>query len=432
MNLKNYKQAVNFLESLSNLPIRDYMENHTSPTIYIKRTQKLLDKLGNPEKSFKFIHVSGTSGKGSTCAMIQSILTSAKIKTGVFFSPHTTTTIERFKIGNKYIDPDEFTAIVNEITPIINNIYLNSQYGRPSYFEIMLAIALLYFKKKKCTYVILEVGCGGKYDATNVIKCPEISIITNISLDHMQILGNSKEEIARDKSGIIKKNSIFLTTEKSPALRKIFRAVCQQQKTDYIYLNNPTVKIKTNLLGEHQKINATLATKTVGLLNIKKRHIEKGLLKVKIPCRLEIMQKNPMVILDGAHNPQKIKSVKETIKDFKFKKVFIILSLAQNKNIKEVTKIISPLADKIFITRYNVAGRECAQLKLIASWATKYKKQKTKLDINLNPWHSLRQALKEAGKNDLILITGSFYLAGELRTNWISENYILKKRTSFK
>ncbi len=429
MKTKKYQQSVELLESLKNLPIPDYMKNRQdNPGFYIKRMRALLNRLGNPEKNFKFIHVTGTSGKGSTCSMIQNILTAAGIKTGVFFSPHITTTIERFRVNEKYMSAEDFSKIVDFLTPAIKDNYLHSKWGRPSYFETVLAIALLYFQKKKCRYVVLEAGCGGRYDATNAIPHSEISMVTNVDLDHMHILGDTKEKIAYDKAGIIKKGSIFLTTEQNPKLLNIFKKECHKNKAKFIHIESPAQK--THFLTKYQKINAALAIKTAEFLDIDHQYIKEGIKMQKMPCRFEVMQKNPLVILDGAHNPAKMKSVVAAVKNLKYKKLFLITTVAGNKDYKKVIREIAPLADEISITRYN-APRECADLKILKNTARKYAKKNIKVDIDLNPWHSLKQTLAKAEKNDLVLITGSFYLCGELRRHWISEEYVLKNRQSF-
>ncbi|MFH1956238.1 MAG: Mur ligase family protein, partial [Patescibacteria group bacterium] len=205
---------------------------------YLKRTEQLIKKLKINLNQFKFIHIAGTSGKGTVTAMVHQILHQAGYKIGSFYSPHPTTSIERIRVGVDYISPSDFVKILDKIKPVLEEMYSENRRGAkfwntrfsgscvptimPSYFEIFFALALLYFKRKKCEYVILETGCGGEFDATNIIKKPLITAITNIGFDHTQLLGNTLQKIAKTKAGIIKPGSIFLTTEKIKAILKIF------------------------------------------------------------------------------------------------------------------------------------------------------------------------------------------------------------------
>ncbi|MFH1899893.1 MAG: Mur ligase family protein, partial [Patescibacteria group bacterium] len=371
---------------------------------------------------FKFIHIAGTSGKGTVTAMVHQILHQAGYKIGSFYSPHPTTSIERIYAGANYISPSDFVKMLDKIKPSIEDVYLNSKYGLPSYFEILFALALLYFQQKKCEYVVLEAGCGGEFDATNIIKKPLITAITNIGFDHTQLLGNTLQKIAKTKAGIIKPGSIFLTTEKRKAILKIFQSVCYKTNAKFI----PLISSKNTLTS-----NTMLATQICEKLHIKQEAISMDLKNFSLSCRFEIAQKNPTVILDGAHNFDKIKSTVDNLQNLEFKKLFLIFTLNENKDVKRIINYIAgeqkfvPLQTNIYITRHLVSSRTCADLKLMYNLFLDANK-KLKPKIFLDPWQALKQAIKKAGKHDLILITGSFYLAGELRKKWISEEKILK------
>lgn len=404
------------------------MRERSNPEVYLKRIKYFLKLFGNPEKEFKIIHVGGTSGKGSTVAMIHSILDEAGKKVGSFYSPHPTTSIERIKVGKKYISSYEFIQLVNKIKPYLEKCYLNSPYGLPSYFETFLVLALLYFQQKKCEYVILEVGCGGRYDATNVVEKPKISIITNINFDHTNILGRTLKKIAYEKAGIIKKNRVLLTAETRPQILKIFKKICQRKSSKFIKIEKEELPFKLSLLGDHQLINASLSKKATQILQIPTEFIKIGLKKAFIPCRIEIMQKRPLVLLDGAHNPSKIKALVDTLSKFIYDKLWLIIGINKNKDIRSILKLIVPKADELFLT-HHLEHRSCANLKFLFE-KTKEIKKNLKPKIFIDPKEALKEALRKAKAKDLILITGSFYLVGDLRKYWVLEEEILKKRKS--
>lgn len=428
-NFKKYHDAVKYLESIINLPQPNYFVKKKDRDIFIKRLEYFLKLLDNPHKNLKYIHVGGTSGKGSVATMIQSILTEAGYKTGLYTSPHPTTSIERIKINNLLISPGEFADLVEKIKPAIDLACQKSPYGRPSYFEILTVIAFLYFKRKKCDYAVLEVGLGGSYDATNVIPPAEITLINLISYDHTDILGKTLAEIAKEKAGIIKPETIFFTTgQNSKKTLDIFKKTCVKNKAEFNLVKiNKKIEYPLVLLGEHQQKNAQLAANVGEKMGISNNKIKAGLKKTKLPCRLEIVQKNPTVILDSAHNISKMKTTVETIKNLTYDKLYLIIALTYERSGTKVFKEIKSLADHLYITRYQLTLRKCHPPLELAK-KIKFKKQ---VKIFLDPRMALKQAKKLAKKNDLILITGSFYLAGELRKNWQSENTILKNKSNY-
>jgi len=416
MNLKKYQEAVKFLESLLNLPIADYNQKISDRSLYLARLAWFLKLLHSPQNGFKFIHITGTAGKGSTVHYLHEILLAAGKKVGSYYSPHPTTDIERIRVNNLYIAPDELVEITEQLKPALTKAATESPYGIPSYFETFLALAFLYFKKKKCEYVILEAGLGGAHDATNIIKNPLICAITNINYDHQEVLGKTLTKIAADKAGIIKTGCTFFTNEKRKSIFKIFNAKCQKLKVPII-------------LTKGDKPNQALAKAIAEKLNLNEKNIQRGLSKTRFSCRFETMQKNPKVIVDGSHNPIKLNFLANKIKALKGKKV-IIFGLAADKNLTDSLKEIVPLADTFLITRFLMTHRQSTDLKIIKQKALKISRRlKTKLFID--PDEALNYALKTASANDNIVIAGSFFLAGHLRKHWISEKKILIKRKSF-
>ncbi|MFC1656526.1 bifunctional folylpolyglutamate synthase/dihydrofolate synthase [Patescibacteria group bacterium] len=421
---EKYYQANEFLEGLYNLrAVTKQYGRAQNPEIYIRRMKYFLKLLGNPEKNMKYIHITGTAGKGSVANMVHTVLVQNKLQVGLFTSPFATSAIEKIKVGNFYIGPNEFAKIVQEIKPAIDQAFKDNL--GPSYFEIFFAIALIYFKKQQCKWVVLEVGAGGKYDATNIIPKPEVAVITNIDFDHMHLLGNTLTKIATDKAGIIKKHTIFWTAEKRPHLIKIFKKVCKEKNAKFNQIN-------TKLFDGYQGLNRELVRKVSGEINIPNIIIEKTIKNTKaLPCRFEKVQKNPIVILDGAHNSAKMKSTITNIQKLKYKKLFCIVAFAENKKLQDVLDPLLPLAYYVFATRFEIKERTCADPNTIFQTVRKYKNKKIITDLFMDPNQALNQAFKLASAKDLILVTGSFFLAGELRKKWFDENYILKNRTSY-
>jgi dihydrofolate synthase / folylpolyglutamate synthase len=426
-NFTKYFEAINFTESLSNIAQPDYMAGIKHFDKWLERFGFFLDKLGNPHLRMKYIHVAGSSGKGSVASMMQSVLVADGHKTGLFVSPHTTTTIERIKINDSFIGPDEFAQLVAKIKPAISDMLENSDWGIPSHYEIITAIAFLYFAQHKCEYAVLEVGCGGRYDATNIIPAPLITIINLIDYDHEHILGHTLVAIASEKAAIIKRGTTFFTTARNKKhVLDIFEKECQANNVQYNAIKPGDKHFNLKLIGEHQQANASLTAAACRHLNISEKIISEGLERTKLPCRFEIIQKNPLVIIDGAHNGSKFATTLSALERLTYNRLYIIIALSQNKRATTLYKDIAAKADYIYITRHQVVHRKCDSPKRIKEEIAKYASGKTK--ILLDPRQALNEALAKAKANDAILVTGSLFLAGELRKRWVPEESILRRR----
>jgi dihydrofolate synthase/folylpolyglutamate synthase len=418
-----YYEAISFLEGLSNLPMRgDYMIDRTNLDDYLNRINYFLDLLGNPQDGQKYIHITGTAGKGSVTNMLHEILLAAGKNVGSFTSPFVTTTIEKIKVGNLYISPDEFADIVEEMKPHINYAYLHSPYGKPSYFEIILAVGFVYFKRKKCDWVVLEVGCGGRYDATNVIKNPVVTAITNIDYDHMELIGPTLEDVAYEKAGIIKKNSKFFTSEQRPKFKKFFKETCEDVGASFAFIPH-----QDSYDAYNKKLTAEIAIS----LDIPAAKISEGIKKSRLQCRFEIMQKKPLVILDGAHNKIKVKSTVDNLKKTSFKKLITIIGIADSKEHASILSRVVPISDRVFFTRFQIKDRKCAHPKELLQKSKRHLKRGVKTEVLLDCHQALSTALAKAGPHDAILVVGSFFLAGELRKKWMSEEDVLSKRKAY-
>ncbi len=422
-----YKKAVKFLESLNNIPGNNYsIKNKGNKkydrSFFIKRLAYLLNLIGNPHKQLQYIHVAGTAGKGSTTWAIHNVLRKTKAKVGSYYSPHTTTHIERIRVNNKYITPNSFANIVESLKKPLTECALKSPYGVPSYFETFLAIAFIYFAQRKCDWVVLETGLGGLNDATNIIKNTKISIITNVDYDHINILGNTLKQIAREKMGIIKAHCTFITTESRPAILKMFKKQCLNKKAKFIKLKYNNKENKNNLIAE----------KIGEILDVNKKKVHSAIQNTKLPCRFETIQASPRVIIDGSHNPIKIKKLVENLKTIKYKNLILMFGMVADKDSFESLKAIAPLAQHIVFTRSltSIGNRKTTSLTKFRDIIKKLR-IKVKVDYFLDPWQALNYALSITESKDCLVATGSMYIVGDIRKKWISEEHILNSRHSF-
>ena len=418
----NYRDVINKINSFSNRGIKPGLE----------RIEYLLSKLSNPQDELKIIHIAGTNGKGSVCSMLSSILTSANFKVGLFKSPHIINFRERFQINNKMISEEDICMTFNKICPIIiemkkNNLLITQ-------FELITAMAVLWFKEQKCDIVILETGLGGRLDSTNVIKNTLISAITSISMDHMNILGNTLPEIAKEKVGIIKENSYVVTTsnQKNQVLDIIRQASIEKRSKLIVVdisnfkkiksdLNGSLVSYKGNvyhltLLGNHQIENFSIVVGIIEVMNklgfsINEENISSGLQNIFHPARLEILNNNPLIILDGAHNVDGALSVAEFIREnLNNKKIIAIIGMLKDKDYKSCIKILAPLFKMIIFTKIKNNPRALEPVMLKNECLNLC----NDLIIKNNSKEALEFSKEKANIDDVIFICGSLYLSEEI------------------
>lgn len=416
-NFKPYFDAVKFLEGLIPPPGSRHQKKH--PGIFIKRTRALLSAVNYQFGKTKFIHLTGTAGKGSTANIIYQQLLGNNLRVGLFTSPFVTTTIERIGANGQYIDPSEFAKLTEKIKSAIKAVQQNSDYGPPSYFECLLVIALLYFQQERCQYQIIEVGIGGRYDSTNIIPNPVVAAITNVDLDHTEILGKTLAEIATDKAGIIKRGAQFFTTEKRPKLLALFKAICRKQGASYhkVATSELSAKEKNYLLGK--TVVESLGHEALAPLSDIR----------PLPARFELVSQNPKVIIDVAHNPTKMRCAALNVRTLKYRRCHLIISLSANKNINGIIREIAPYANTIFITSFRNAYRVAADPGIIAKTVKKFTGQMVRVAIIPDPVVAFKDAQSNAHKDDLVLVTGSFYLADNIRSLFVPEEETLKNRT---
>ena len=330
----------------------------------LERMTNLLELLGNPQDELKVIHVAGTNGKGSFCKMLESALTLSGYKTGLFTSPYIKTFNERIQISGKNIPDEDLSEITEYIKP-----FADKMMDKPTEFELITAIGLEYFKRQNCDIVILEAGMGGRLDSTNIITSPVLSVITGIALDHTQFLGDTIEQIAKEKAGIIKKNIPVLFGGKDLSAKAVIEKTAQENSAPFkcVDYNNLTVKemlltgsifdyknyenMCVSLLGLYQPENASLVIEAVEILieqgfNIPLNCLEQAFKTAYWPARFEILNTSPLVIFDGAHNPQGIEIAVESLKTyFKNEKVFVMTGVLKDKDYLYIAKKLKEITD---------------------------------------------------------------------------------------
>ena len=426
-----FPQAEQYIFSLMNLPRREFMKDPRDCDVYLKRLQYLLDLLGNPEKKIShYIHVAGTSGKGSVVSFLHSMLHADGRKVGSYVSPHPTVMTERWTIGNKHMSKKAYVGYVEKIKSAMEVYAQKAQYDTPSFFEINVAMTLLHFAQEKVQWAILEAGCGGKYDGTNVIPHKDVAIVTTIGKDHMHILGSTKKEIAKRKIGIVKKGAAVFTMEKDEALQtfmeraakkagaKSWAVVDEKEISDVhtdlsgtMWRHNDEV-YKARAIGKHQATNAMLAAAIAGHLGVKKSAIKKGIKSAAQPCRLEHSKKN--VLLDSAHNAQKMRTTASFLKTLD-QPLHLIVGFSADKPWKQMVRSLIALGPASITCARQTQNpfRLAVHPKEIAAFAKQLGAKK--VSFYLDPETAMKKALKQRQKHGILVCTGSLFLAGQLR-----------------
>ncbi len=417
----NYIEAVNYIHSLLKFGIRPGLNGMDA----------LLHFLGNPHKALKYVHVAGTNGKGSTTTAISNVLTDAGYKVGLYTSPYVTDFLERVQFCNKPVDKALFATCVEKVKNAVEE--LEKRDVIITEFEALTASAILCYKELRCDIVVLEVGLGGRLDATNVIDTPLVNVITSLSIDHSAILGNTIEEIAFEKCGTVKENGRVICSFGQPegALKVIEKTVEEKNNsliipcerdikiirsdifgTEFIY-KNKTFFVK--MAGEHQVKNMTCVIEACNVLkkffDITDENIKNGIGKTILPARVEIISRKPLVILDGGHNEDGAKAFYEAVlPELKNKYVIVVAGMMADKSVKKSLKPLMKKADTFFaVTPKNPRAMKCLDL---ADIANKYSKEVIATE---NVKDAIKIANMMLGEDAVLLVVGSLYLAGEIR-----------------
>ena len=406
----------------------------------LERIVHLLEILGNPQDTFRSIHVGGTGGKGSTSTMIAAVLTRAGYRTGLYLSPHLQVINECYQINNRMAATADLADTYETIKPAIAQVARENPFGCPSYFEAQTALAFCLFARAKVDVAVIEVGLGGALDATNVLRS-QVAVLTNVALDHTEILGNTIELIAQNKAGIIKAEQIVISGLTQPSTRQIVADRCAIQGATLWQLGSTfTLQhtesedvfsivlpdaiytgLRLGMRGAFQATNAACAVAAVHALThgVAESSLRDGLRQVTIPGRLECVQENPTVVLDGAHNPDKMRAAADAIDAYyPHRRKVVILSLKSDKAYRDILPHVLRNTAVLIVTAFahNELWEACKP-EILAEAAAELAPG-LEIRIEPDPIQALKQALAEATLNDLVWVTGSLYLIGEIREYW--------------
>lgn len=397
----------------------------------LERIEALLHRLGDPHKSLRYVHVCGTNGKGTTCTLTASVLQECGYKVGKNTSPYVLDFRERFQINGEMIAPEELARVMDQIWPVVEE--LDREGCQVSEFELVTAVAFVWFAAQGCDVAVMEVGMGGAYDATNVIPTPEAAAVTSISLDHTAWLGDTVEQIAREKAGVIKPGGrVVLYPEQRPGVREIVESARQSQGaalrvpdlsrfrvvnesidgTDFIAEG---LALHTPFLGAHQVKNAAVALEVLKILRergfvIPDQAVQAGFAKAFLPARMEVLSRRPLCLLDGGHNPGCAQALREALERHVPGRKAAVVGMMADKDSAAALEIVGPLFSKVVAVRPDnpraldaealarTAARFCPEAVAAASCA-----------------QALDLAMEGLGPEDALIVCGSFYLAAEMR-----------------
>ncbi|MDN5325645.1 MAG: dihydrofolate synthase / folylpolyglutamate synthase [Moorella sp. (in: firmicutes)] len=430
----NYQETLEFLRQLTKFGFN----------LGLGRIKELMRRAGSPQERLRFIHIGGTNGKGSVSAMVASILQAAGYRVGLFTSPHLHSYTERIRINGQNIPEERLAALLTWFKPLLTAMVAEG-YEHPTEFEVSTAVALKYFADEGVDLVVLEVGLGGAIDSTNVIDASLVSVITNVGMDHMQYLGNNIAEIARAKAGIIKPGGIVVTATRWPEALEIISATCREKGATLYQVGRDVTwrerrvsleggefdcrgllatyeGLKVHLLGRHQLENAATAVAVIEAairhhgLKVTPDHLYQGLAAATWPARLEIMHREPMVIIDGAHNFDGAVSLRQALEEiFRYRRLILVLGMLADKEREKVVAELAPLASAVIVTRPNNPRAGNWQ-----SLADRVRRYVGGVEVIEAIPAAVKRALALAGPSDLICVTGSLYMVADAR-EWLKK-----------
>ena len=460
--IKTYAAAIEFLYGRINYE-RVQVEAYSTSDFKLERMRVLLSLIGNPHERLPAIHVAGTKGKGSTCAMIASVLTAAGHRTGLYISPHISAFEERMTVDGIRPTPDELVVLVRRLLPAIAHMDSLPGQMQPTYFELATAIAWLYFIDRGADFAVLETGLGGRLDSTNVC-CPLVTVITNVSRDHTHILGSTVRQIAWEKAGIIKPGVPVVSGVSHPDAIGIVEQICRERDAPLRLLgreihvtarhrheaasadgdSTSTVDVRTShsewrgvpvsLCGAHQATNAALVLAAIDELrergvSIPEADVRKGMTHVRWPGRVEVVSRRPTVVIDAAHNWESTRALIATLREeFRPRRRVLIFAATRDKDVAGLLRLLLPEFDTIIFTKYidNPRGVPAAELQ-------SFVRSVSNREVHLaeDPPSAWRLAQRWASPDDLIAVTGSFFLVAELRDLILNDVALsLRERTT--
>ncbi|MFZ3170579.1 MAG: folylpolyglutamate synthase/dihydrofolate synthase family protein [Carboxydocellales bacterium] len=426
-----FQEAMNYLQNLTKFGMN----------FGLGRITELLSRLGNPQNTLQIIHVGGTNGKGSTSAMLDSMLQAGGYRVGVFNSPHLHSYSERYKINGREIGHNIIAQLITAIRPHLENMVAEG-FEHPTEFEVSTALAFMYFAQEQVDFLVLEVGMGGAIDSTNVVK-PLITIITNIGMDHMEYLGNTIADIAGVKAGIIKPGIPVVTAATHQEALAVIRQVAKANNALLVQvgeqisweINSTSMEglvmdwrgrnqnyngLTLPLLGKHQAINASTALAALevlmeeGIIKLNEQQIKAGLAATKWPARLEIVQRSPLVVIDGAHNLDGAQTLRQALQEFfRYENLILVIGMLGDKEREKVVAELAPLAKVVVVTKPN--SPRAGDWQSLADHVRQYVSQVYLFeDIHA----AVDKGLSLTGTLDLVCITGSLYMVAEARAKW--------------
>jgi len=448
----DYQQALDYIYGFVNYETMPMSRD--AAHFDLRRMDELMLRLGNPHLAAHSVHVAGTKGKGSTAAMIASVLTAAGYKTGLNTSPHLYELRERIKVDGEFITGADLIALVEKLKPDFEIVKEQAKYGELTTFEVLTALAFYYFREKKVDFQVMEVGLGGRLDATNIIS-PEVAVITAISYDHTEVLGNTLAEIATQKAGIIKPGNVVVMSPQPEDAARVIAEITARNGGRLVRVGKDVTwqssgfdldrqlfevrgrldncRLAIPLLGRHQMENAAVAIAALEVLvergfNIPPDSIPGGLARVSWPGRFQVLRRHPVIIADGAHNLDSIQKLRETLEQYfglsakrhlsgegknggmhRVDRAILIIGASLDKEMADVVSELCPLFDKVVVTRsqHPRAGATGALV-------SEFKKHGVEALATENVPEALSLAVSFSGDNDLICVTGSLFVVGEV------------------
>jgi dihydrofolate synthase/folylpolyglutamate synthase len=430
----NYSQAEEYVSNLVDYEKIPHI-SYASPDYNLKHVEYLLQSLGKPHLHTRAVHIAGTKGKGSVAAMIAQVLTISGYNTGLYTSPHLHTFRERIRVNGNLISKAEFASLMTKLKPYVERVKRNPDYQRLTFFEVLTVLAFVYFRQKQADFQVLEVGLGGRLDATNVVK-PDVCVITPVSLDHTEILGDTLGRIALEKAGIIKPGCFVISAPQAEEVSKVLNDVCHRQDAELIQVGKDIIwhsatsdlhkqsfmvggkrgvyHITIPLLGDFQVENASTAIAALEVLSsqgfdISMENIIRGLAKVDWPGRFQVLNHKPIILVDGAHNVASMKRLVWNVrKYFHYERLFVIFGAPVDKDISGTARELASLSPRVIVTRSS--HPRAASPDTISA---KFDGSGIKPQVAENVCEALALALSMAKDNDLILVTGSLFVVAE-------------------
>ncbi|KHE69395.1 folylpolyglutamate synthase/dihydrofolate synthase family protein [Halobacillus sp. BBL2006] len=423
--MTNYEEAIDWIHSREKFKVKPGL----------KRMEWMMSRLDHPEEQLKAIHIAGTNGKGSTVSFLRNLLQTQGYQVGTFTSPYIVRFNERISINGHPIEDEELAVLVEELKPLSEELARTSL-GEPTEFEVITAMAMMYFSRQKLDFVVFETGLGGRYDSTNIIN-PLLSIITNIGRDHINILGSTIGQIAEEKAGIIKRGKPVICGAKQPEALSVIRNQASVQQAElsildqdffvehiesvasgerFVFHNKTyrSTEFVSRMKGRHQVENASLAIQVMEYLNSEGLDVDRskyssGLLKTSWPARFETVRLQPLTIIDGAHNEEGTVALVDTMKrHYKGKKVHLVYAALEDKPVEKMLLKLSEVVDQAYFTTFDFPRAVPAEVLVELSPISK---QTAIEDYK----EAVDAATKNLEKDGIVLITGSLYFISEIR-----------------